>query len=137
MKSRTQALRSAAIQEGTTRAPHRSLLHALGWDGDARGRPVIGIANSYSELIPGHQGLRQLAQKRVQRHLSPVQLLCQILHMLGVHNLIVPGGGGFGDASQAAIRPMPTAGCLEPLLAERNAALYVRNICRYALKNST
>jgi dihydroxy-acid dehydratase len=26
------------------------------------GRPVIGIANSYSELIPGHQHLRQLAQ---------------------------------------------------------------------------
>ena len=62
MKTGTQTPRSAAIREGTARAPHRSLLHALGWDKEAMGRPVIGIANSYSELIPGHQGLRQVAQ---------------------------------------------------------------------------
>jgi dihydroxy-acid dehydratase len=53
--------RSAAIQEGASRAPHRSLLHALGWGGRELGRPVIGIANSYSELIPGHRELRRLA----------------------------------------------------------------------------
>jgi dihydroxy-acid dehydratase len=34
----------------------------MGWDRNAMGRPVIGIANSYSELIPGHQHLRQLSQ---------------------------------------------------------------------------
>ena len=57
-----EKMRSAAIREGDSRAPHRSLLHALGWDAASGDRPVIGIANSYSELIPGHQGLRQLAQ---------------------------------------------------------------------------
>ena len=62
MKSETHKNRSAAVQEGASRAPHRSLFHAMGWDGNATGRPVIGIANSYSELIPGHQHLRQLAQ---------------------------------------------------------------------------
>jgi dihydroxy-acid dehydratase len=56
-----QKRRSSAVQEGATRAPHRSLLHALGWDAKSMGKPVIGIANSYSELIPGHRDLRRLA----------------------------------------------------------------------------
>jgi dihydroxy-acid dehydratase len=55
-------MRSATIREGAARAPHRSLLHAMGWDRDTAGKPVIGIANSYSELIPGHLHLRQVAQ---------------------------------------------------------------------------
>ena len=55
-------MRSATVREGAARAPHRSLLHAMGWDRDTAGRPVIGIANSYSELIPGHLNLRQVAQ---------------------------------------------------------------------------
>ncbi len=62
METGIHARRSAAVQEGASRAPHRSLLHAMGWDANAMGKPVIGIANSYSELIPGHQHLRQLAQ---------------------------------------------------------------------------
>ena len=54
--------RSQAVQEGVSRAPHRSLLRALGWDETLLGRPVIGIANSFSELIPGHRELRKIAE---------------------------------------------------------------------------
>ena len=46
--------RSSAVQEGASRAPHRSLLHALGWDGTSMGRPVIGIANSCGEGVGDH-----------------------------------------------------------------------------------
>ena len=56
----TAKRRSSAVQEGASRAPHRSLFHALGWDGGALGKPVIGIANSYSELVPGHRDLRKI-----------------------------------------------------------------------------
>src|SRR5271157_5066533 len=62
MTSGTHMRRSARVQEGASRSPHRSLLHAMGWDRESLGKPVIGIANYYSELIPGHQHLRQLAQ---------------------------------------------------------------------------
>jgi dihydroxy-acid dehydratase len=55
------ARRSSSVQVGPGRAPHRSLLRALGWDQSSMGRPVIGIANSFSELIPGHRDLRRLA----------------------------------------------------------------------------
>jgi len=61
MSGTEKALRSSSVQDGTSRAAHRSLLHALGWDENSRGKPVIGIANSYSELIPGHRELRRLA----------------------------------------------------------------------------
>jgi dihydroxy-acid dehydratase len=55
-------LRSRTVKEGAARAPHRSLLQALGWDRSAHDKPVIGIANSYSELIPGHRDLRRIAE---------------------------------------------------------------------------
>ena len=54
--------RSRAVREGINRAAHRSLLHALGWDRSSGGRPVIGIANSFSELIPGHRDLRRIVE---------------------------------------------------------------------------
>ncbi len=48
---------------GPARAPHRSLLRALGVGRDDVRRPLIGIANSYNELIPGHMHLNTLAQQ--------------------------------------------------------------------------
>jgi dihydroxy-acid dehydratase len=48
---------------GPARAPHRSLLHALGVDRGDIGKPLIGIANSFNELIPGHMHLNALAQQ--------------------------------------------------------------------------
>lgn len=55
-------LRSDNIEKGVARAPHRSLLRALGFIDEEMGKPVIGIANSFSEVIPGHMHLRQLVQ---------------------------------------------------------------------------
>jgi dihydroxy-acid dehydratase len=52
---------SESVFSGPARAPHRSLLHALGVGRDDIGRPLIGIANSYNELIPGH--MNTLAQQ--------------------------------------------------------------------------
>jgi dihydroxy-acid dehydratase len=54
-------MRSDAVKRGVERAPHRSLLRALGvteWEID---QPFIGVVNSYSEIIPGHNHLRQVA----------------------------------------------------------------------------
>ena len=48
---------------GPARAPHRSLFHALGVTRGDLEKPLIGIANSYNELIPGHTHLNTLAQQ--------------------------------------------------------------------------
>ncbi|MGQ9553015.1 MAG: dihydroxy-acid dehydratase [Anaerolineae bacterium] len=58
----TKALRSDAIKLGVERAPHRSLLRALGVSDEEMARPFVGVVNSYSEVIPGHQHLDKVAQ---------------------------------------------------------------------------
>ncbi|MGC8772117.1 MAG: dihydroxy-acid dehydratase [Conexivisphaera sp.] len=55
-------LRSSEVKEGPERAPHRSLLRATGLGEDDFRKPFIGIANSYSEVVPGHVHLRRLAE---------------------------------------------------------------------------
>ncbi|MEM0152994.1 MAG: dihydroxy-acid dehydratase [Ignisphaera sp.] len=54
--------RSRIVTEGIERTPHRSLLRALGLVDEELARPVIGIANSWNEVIPGHRHLREIAE---------------------------------------------------------------------------
>ena len=56
-------MRSDELTGGPTRAPHRSLLRALGVGRRDEGRPLIGIANSFNELVPGHTHLRSIAEQ--------------------------------------------------------------------------
>jgi dihydroxy-acid dehydratase len=55
-------LRSDEVTKGLERAPHRSLLKAMGIIDNEMDRPFIGIVNSWSELIPGHIHLDKLAE---------------------------------------------------------------------------
>ncbi len=54
--------KSRTVKEGIERAPHRSLLKALGLTDTELKRPFIGIINSYSEIIPGHIHLDKVSQ---------------------------------------------------------------------------
>ncbi len=54
--------RSDNLTHGVTRAPHRSLLKALGFVDEEMDRPIIGIANSFNEIIPGHVHLKNIVQ---------------------------------------------------------------------------
>jgi dihydroxy-acid dehydratase len=53
-------LRSDEIKQGVSRAPHRALLRALGLSDAEMERPFVGIANSFSEIVPGHMHLRSV-----------------------------------------------------------------------------
>lgn len=55
-------MRSDVIKKGVERAPHRSLLYALGCTRAEMDKPFIGIINSFSEIIPGHMHLRGIAE---------------------------------------------------------------------------
>jgi dihydroxy-acid dehydratase len=55
-------MRSDAVKKGIERAPHRSLLHAVGIKSEDMQRPFIGVVNSFTEIVPGHIHLRELAQ---------------------------------------------------------------------------
>jgi dihydroxy-acid dehydratase len=54
------AKRSDAITKGFERTPHRALLKGTGVPDDQMDRPFIGIATSFTDLIPGHTGMRDL-----------------------------------------------------------------------------
>ncbi len=54
--------RSGRMTQGLEKAPHRSLLSALGLTREEMGRPLIGIANSANEIIPGHIHLDKIVQ---------------------------------------------------------------------------
>ena len=54
------SVRSDEIKHGVARAPHRSLLRALGVSDAEMERPFIGIANSFSDVVPGHMHLRSI-----------------------------------------------------------------------------
>jgi dihydroxy-acid dehydratase len=49
------------MKKGLERAPHRSLFKALGLTDEEMDRPMIGIANSANEVIPGHLHLHQIS----------------------------------------------------------------------------
>ncbi len=55
-------MKSDNIKKGIERAPHRSLLHALGVTPAEMDKPFIGIVNSFTEIVPGHMHLRDIAQ---------------------------------------------------------------------------
>jgi dihydroxy-acid dehydratase len=55
-------MKSEAIKKGIERAPHRSLLRALGVKPEQMGKPFIGVVNSFTEVVPGHIHLREIAQ---------------------------------------------------------------------------
>lgn len=55
-------LRSNTIKLGIERSHHRALLRALGIDSSDFGKPFIGIACSYTDLVPGHMHLDRLAE---------------------------------------------------------------------------
>lgn len=52
---------SDAVRKGIERAPHRSLLRAVGCTDAEMERPFVGVINSFSEVIPGHVHLRSVA----------------------------------------------------------------------------
>jgi len=55
-------MRSNQVKQGFERAPHRSLFYANGLTPEELSRPIIGIANSYNEIVPGHINLDKIAE---------------------------------------------------------------------------
>jgi len=53
-------MKSDSVKKGVERAPHRSLFKAIGYTDAEIKRPLIGIANSANQIIPGHSHLNQI-----------------------------------------------------------------------------
>jgi dihydroxy-acid dehydratase len=55
-------MRSQLMKSGLEKYPHRSLLKAMGLTDKEIDQPIIGVANSYNEFIPGHIHLDKITQ---------------------------------------------------------------------------
>ncbi|MFH0809972.1 MAG: dihydroxy-acid dehydratase [Pseudomonadota bacterium] len=53
-------MRSDAMKKGLEKSPHRSLFKAMGYTDEELSRPLIGVANSANEVIPGHVHLDRI-----------------------------------------------------------------------------
>jgi len=56
-------MRSNQIKKGITRAPNRCLLYATGVTKKNMAKPFVGVVSSFTDLIPGHMGMRALERK--------------------------------------------------------------------------
>ncbi len=56
-------MRSDDAKKGLEKAPHRSLMKALGLTEEEIGRPLIGVVNGFNEIVPGHTHLDKLTEK--------------------------------------------------------------------------
>jgi len=53
-------MKSELVRKGISQAPHRSLFNALGHTEEEMNKPLIGIVNSYNEIVPGHINLDKI-----------------------------------------------------------------------------
>ena len=55
-------MRSDNAKAGMQQAPARSLFRALGLTEEEMARPLIGVVNSYNEIVPGHMNLDKIVE---------------------------------------------------------------------------
>lgn len=55
-------MRSDTVKKGPERTPHRALFKAMGYTDNQLKKPLIGIVNSFNEIIPGHIHLQTISR---------------------------------------------------------------------------
>lgn len=55
-------MKSTVVKMGVEKAPHRSLMKALGLINEEIEKPLIGVVNTFNEIVPGHKHLREVAE---------------------------------------------------------------------------
>ena len=83
-------MRSDVIKRGFERAPHRSLLKAVGVSDADMGKPFVAIVNSYVDIIPGHVHLNAFGEvvRQAVREAGGVPFM---FHTIGVDDGIAMG----------------------------------------------
>ena len=55
-------MNSNKVKRGLEKSPHRSLMKSTGLTDEEIKRPLIGVVNSFNEIVPGHVHLGQIAE---------------------------------------------------------------------------
>jgi len=132
-------MRSDTIKRGYERAGHRSLLRAVGLSEADFGKPFIGVANSYVDIIPGHvhlQGVGKVVKEAV-REAGGVPFE---FNTIGVDDGIAMGHGGMRYSLPSreliadAVETMALAHCFDGLVLIANCDKIVPGMLMAAMR---
>jgi dihydroxy-acid dehydratase len=100
-------IRSDTVKKGYERAPHRALLYATGLSKKQMDKPFIGLVSSFTELIPGHVGMREL-ERSIEKGINAGGGVSFIFSVPGVCDGIAMGHKGmhYSLASRELIADM-------------------------------
>ena len=120
-EARTGRLPSAELKEGLTRAAHRALLYGLGLTPADLERPLIGIANSWTDLVPGHRHLDELG-RAVREGIQAAGGVAREFHTCAVCDGLAQGHSGMRyplpsrEVIADTVELMAMAHCLDGLV---------------------
>lgn len=115
-------LRSSAITAGVERSPNRAMLRAVGFNDADFNKPIVGVANAYSNLTPCNLGLNDLAMGAMEA-LSEAGAMPQVFGTITVSDGISMGTEGMKyslvsrEVIADSIETVCQAQCLDGVLA--------------------
>ncbi len=118
-------MNSDNIKKGIERAPHRSLLKAVGITDEDMKKPFIGIANSYNDIVPGHKNLDKVGDI-VKQAIIDAGGVPFIFNTIGVCDGIAMGHNGMRYSLSSreviadSVETMVTAHCFDGLVCIPN-----------------
>ncbi|MDN3510249.1 MAG: dihydroxy-acid dehydratase [Candidatus Jettenia sp. CY-1] len=118
-------MRSDTITKGLERVPARALLYATGLSREDLGKPFIGIASSFTDLIPGHVHMRSL-ERAIEKGIHAGGGISFIFGVPGICDGIAMGHDGMRyslasrDLIADIIECVVSAHCLDGLIMLTN-----------------
>ncbi len=114
--------RSDTITKGVQRTPNRAMLRAVGFGDKDFSKPIVGVANGYSNMTPCNMGLNDLAI-RAMEELQRVGTMPQVFGTITVSDGISMGTEGMKlslisrEVIADAIETVCRAQCMDGVLA--------------------
>ncbi len=132
-------MNSDSIKNGIERAPHRSLLHAIGLAEEDFGKPFIGVCNSFDEIIPGHIHLNAVG-RRICRAIRQAGGVPFEFNTIGICDGIAMGHAGMKYSLPSreliadSVESMARAHCFDALICLTNCDKIVPGMLMGALR---
>ena len=132
-------MRSDTVKKGYEKAPHRSLLRAVGLSDSDFNKPFIGVANSYVGIIPGHVHLQAVGQV-VREAIREAGGVPFEFNTIGVDDGIAMGHGGMRYSLPSreliadAVETMALAHCFDGLVLIANCDKIVPGMLMAAMR---
>ncbi|MCO5313241.1 MAG: dihydroxy-acid dehydratase [Microthrixaceae bacterium] len=132
-------LRSRTVTHGRNMAGARSLLRAAGVDGNDFGKPIIAVANSFTEFVPGHTHLAPVG-RIVSAAVKAAGGIPREFNTIAVDDGIAMGHGGMlyslpsRDLIADSVEYMVEAHCADALVCISNCDKITPGMLNAALR---